>query len=551
MKNPLRIVIVGGVAGGASAAAKARRVDENANIQIFERGPYISFANCGLPYFIAGEIDDRSKLIVMTPERFGERSRVRAHVNHEVLSINRSAKTICVKEPDGRQRDVPYDKLVLSQGAKAIVPSILGANLPHVFTLRDIPDMDRIATFVNEGKPRHAVVIGGGFIGLEMAEAFHHRGLHVTIVERNPHILPLLDRDMAAHLQNQIRQADFDFKTSVEASRFTGDGVEFADGSRLPADLILMSVGVKAEVELARAAGLEIGETGGVKTNGRLESSDPNIYAVGDAAETMHALTGARARIALAGPANRQGRIAGANAAGGHLIYPGAMGTSIVRVLNMTAGFTGLNSAQAMKAGFTFFTSLTRDNSHAHYYPGAKPVLIKIVAEEGTGRLLGAQVLGERGVDKRVDVLATAITGKMSVFDLENLDLAYSPPFGSANDPVNTAGFVASHIARGDLATIAPETWKPDGEYLLDVRDADEVEEFGKLKNAVNIPLAQLRDRLAELPHDRRIVTYCQKGQRGYLAACALHGHGFEDVANLRGGFLQFKLLDPENELMP
>ena len=292
MKKPLRIVIVGGVAGGASAAAKARRVDEIADIQIFERGPYISFANCGLPYFIAGEIDDRAKLIVMTPERFWDRSRVRAHVNHEVLSINRAAKTICVKEPDGRQRDVPYDKLVLSQGAKAIVPPIPGANLPHVFTLRDIPDMDRIAAFINEGKPRHAVVIGGGFIGLEMAEAFHHRGLHVTIVERNPHILPLLDRDMAAHLQNQIRQDDFDFKTSVEAARFTGDGVEFADGSRLPADLILMSVGVKAEVELARAAGLEIGETGGVKTNGRLESSDPNIYAVGDAAETMHALTG-------------------------------------------------------------------------------------------------------------------------------------------------------------------------------------------------------------------------------------------------------------------
>jgi NADPH-dependent 2,4-dienoyl-CoA reductase/sulfur reductase-like enzyme/rhodanese-related sulfurtransferase len=544
MKKPLRILIVGGVAGGASAAAKARRVDENADIQIFERGPYISFANCGLPYFIAGEIDDRAKLIVMTPERFWERSRVRAHVNHEVLSINRAAKTICVQEPDGRQRDLPYDKLVLSQGAQPIVPPIPGATLPHVFTLRDIPDMDRIAAFVNEGKPRHAVVIGGGFIGLEMAEAFHHRGLHVTIVERSPHILPLLDRDMAAHLQNQIRHDDFDFKTSAEASRFTNDGVEFADASRLPADLILMSVGVKAEVELARAAGLEIGETGGVKTNGRLESSDPNIYAVGDAAETMHALTGARARIALAGPANRQGRIAGANAAGAHLIYPGAMGTSIVRVLNMTAGFTGLNSAQARKAGFTFFTSLTRDNSHAHYYPGAKPVLIKIIAEEGTGRLLGAQVLGERGIDKRVDVLATAITAKMSVFDLETLDLAYSPPFGSANDPVNTAGFVASHIARGDLATVAPETWQPNSEYLLDVRDADEVEEFGKLKNAVNIPLAQLRNRLEELPHDRPIITYCQKGQRGYLAACALHGRGFEDVANLRGGFLQAKLLN-------
>ncbi len=545
MKNPNRIVIVGGVAGGASAAAKARRVDELADIQVFERGPYISFANCGLPYFIAGEIDDRAKLIVMTPERFWERSRVCAHVNHEVLSINRAAKTVCVRGPDGRQRDVPYDKLILSQGAKAIVPPIPGADQPHVFTLRDIPDMDRIAAFVNERRPRRAVVIGGGFIGLEMAEAFHHRGLHVTVVERNPHILPLLDRDMAAHLQNQIRRDDFDFKTSAEATRFTAGGVEFADGSRLPADLILMSVGVKAEVELARAAGLEIGETGGVKTNGRLEYSDPNIYAVGDAAETMHAQTGARARIALAGPANRQGRIAGANAAGARLIYPGALGTSIVRVLNMTAGFTGLNCAQAKKAGFTFFTSLTRDPSHAHYYPGAKPVLIKILAEEGTGRLLGAQVLGEDGVDKRVDVLATAITGKMSVFALENLDLAYSPPFGSANDPVNTAGFVAGHIARGDLASIAPETWQPDGEYLLDVRDPDEVEETGKLKGAVNIPLAQLRDRLTELPHDRRIVTYCQKGQRGYLAACALHGRGFADVANLRGGYLQLKLLNP------
>jgi len=429
--------------------------------------------------------------------------------------------------------------LILSQGAKPIVPPIPGADLPHVFTLRDIPDMDRIATFIQERKPGRAVVIGGGFIGLEMAEAFHHRGIHVTVVERNPHILPLLDADMAAHLQNQIRRDDFDFKVNAEAVKFTREGVEFADGNRLEADLILLSVGVKAEVELARAAGLEIGATGGVKTNGRMETSDPDIYAVGDAAETIHALTGARARITLAGPANRQGRIAGANAAGARMIYPGALGTSIVRALHMTAGFTGLNSAQAAKAGFTFFTNLTRDLGHAHYYPGAKPVLIKIVAEEGTGRLLGAQVLGERGVDKRVDVLATAIAGKMSVFDLENLDLAYSPPFGSANDPVNVAGFVASHIAQGDITTVAPDMWKPNGEFLLDVRDADELEEFGKLKNSVNIPLAQLRDRLGELPRNRRIVTYCQKGQRGYLAACALCGHGFEDVANLRGGYLQ------------
>ena len=542
MKSPKKIIVVGGVAGGASAAAKARRVDEQAEIHVFERGPYISFANCGLPYFIAGEIKSRDQLIVMTPERFWERSRVHAHVNHEVLSINRVAKTVRVKGPDGSERDTAYDKLILSQGAKPIVPPIPGVERPNVFTLRDIPDMDRIAAFINECKPKRAVVIGGGFIGMEMAEAFHHRGIHVTIVERNPHILPLLDRDMAAHLQDQVRRDDFVFKPDAEAVKFTNDGVEFADGSRLAADLILLSVGVKAEVELAKSAGLEIGATGGVKTNGRLESSDPNIYAVGDAAETIHALTGSRARIALAGPANRQGRIAGANAAGARMIYPGALGTSIVRVRHMTAGFTGMNSAQAAKSGFTFFTSLTRDSSHAHYYPGAKPVLIKVIAEEGTGRLLGAQVLGERGVDKRVDVLATAIVAKMSVFDLENLDLAYSPPFGSAQDPVNVAGFVAGHVARADIATIASETWKPNGEFLLDVRDTDELEESGKLPNAVNIPLAQLRNRLGELPRDRRIVTYCQKGQRGYLAACALHGNGFEDVANLRGGFLQARL---------
>lgn len=543
MKNqPKRIVIVGGVAGGASAAARARRVDEQAEIQVFERGPYISFANCGLPYFIAGEIKDRSQLIVMTTEKFWERSRVKAHVNHEVQSIDRAAKTIRVKGPEGEFRDVGYDKLILSQGAKPIVPAIPGIDLPHVFTLRDIPDMDRISKFVDEQNPKRAVVIGGGFIGLEMAEAFHHRGIAVTIVERNPHILPLLDRDMALLLQNEIRKADFDFKPDANAVAFTPTGVEFADGSMLQADLILLSVGVKAEVELAKVAGLEIGVTGGVKTNGRMESSDPDIYAVGDAAETMHALTGARARIALAGPANRQGRIAGANAAGAKSTYPGALGTSIVRILNRTVGFTGLSSKQAAKAGFSFFTSMTRDFSHAHYYPGAKPVVIKLVVEEGTGRLLGAQVFGEQGVDKRVDVFATAIAGKMNVNDLETLDLAYAPPFGSANDPVNVAAFVAGHISRGDIPTVAPETWASNGEFLLDVRDRDEVSELGQLENAVNIPLAELRDRLNELPHNRPIVTYCQKGQRGYLATCLLRGLGFDQTSNLRGGYLQAKL---------
>jgi rhodanese-related sulfurtransferase len=295
-------------------------------------------------------------------------------------------------------------------------------------------------------------------------------------------------------------------------------------------------------VELAKRAGIEIGLTGGVKVNARMESSDPDIYAVGDAAETTHMLTGARTRIPLAGPANRQGRIAGANAVGGHFIYPGALGTSIVRVLHMTAAFTGLNSAQAAKAGFSFFSSVTIDPNHAGYYPGSRPMRIKILAEDGTGRLLGAQIVGEDGVDKRIDVFATAIAGKMTVFDLESLDLAYAPPFGSANDPVNTAGFVADHIVRGDVATVSPEDWKPNGEFLLDVREFNEVAESGVLQNAVHIPLGELRDRLGELPHDRRILVYCQKGQRGYLAACTLQGSGFDDVANLRGGLAQARL---------
>jgi NADPH-dependent 2,4-dienoyl-CoA reductase/sulfur reductase-like enzyme/rhodanese-related sulfurtransferase len=542
MKTGRRILIVGGVAGGASAAARARRVDESAEIHVFERGPYISFANCGLPYHIAGEIEDRAKLLIMTPEKMWARSRVQVHVNHEVMAIDRGKKTIRVQKADGSEEDFAYDKLILSQGAKPVVPPIPGADLPNVFTLRDVPDMDRILAFVDGRSPKTAAVIGGGFIGLEMAEAFHRRGMKVTIIEKLPHILPLLDGDMALHLQNRIRGNDFAILTGAEAQGFSAEGVQLAGGPFVPAELILLSVGVRAEVELARQAGLEIGVTGGVKVNARMESSDTDIYAVGDAAETTHMLTGARTRIPLAGPANRQGRIAGANAAGGRFLYPGALGTSIVRVLHMTAGFTGLNSAQAAKAGLSFFSSVTIDPNHAGYYPGSRPMMIKIVAEEGTGRLLGAQIVGEEGVDKRTDVFATAIAGRMTVFDLESLDLAYAPPFGSANDPVNTAGFVADQIARRDVETISPEDWTPNGEFLVDVRESNEVAESGLLRNAVHIPLGELRDRLSELPRVGRILVYCQKGQRGYLAACALKGSGFRDVVNLRGGFAQARL---------
>lgn len=530
------------MAGGASAATRARRVDESAEIHIFERGPYSSFANCGLPYHIGGEIRDRSKLLIMTPEKMWIRSRVHVHVNNEVVSIDRAGKTIKVRNSDGSEEDFTYDKLILSQGAKPIVPPIPGAELPNVFTLRDVLDMDRVIAFADSHQPKTAAVIGGGFIGLEMAEAFHRRGMQVAVIEKLSHILPLLDNDVAMQLQNRIHSNEFAIMTGKEAKQFSPEGVELTDGAFVPAELILLSVGVRAEVELAKQAGIEIGVTGGVKVNARMESSDPDIYAVGDAAETTHMLTGARTRIPLAGPANRQGRIAGANAAGGHFLYRGALGTSIVRVLHMTAGFTGLNSVQAAKAGFSFFTSVTIDPNHAGYYPGSLPMMIKIIAEDGTGRLLGAQIVGEDGVDKRIDVFATAIAGKMTVFDLESLDLAYSPPFGSANDPVNTAGFVADHIVRGDVTTISPDDWKPNGEFLLDVRETTEVAQFGVLRDAVNIPLGELRDRLGELPRDREILIYCHKGQRGYLAACALKGSGFEDVANLRGGFALARL---------
>ncbi len=546
--TPKRILIVGGVAGGASAAAKARREDEHADIVIYERGPYISFANCGLPYFLSGEIQDRESLLVMTPEELWARYRIRAWTGHEVLGLDRSTRTLAIRKPDGKTVTDRYDKLILSQGAMPVVPPFKGVDQDHVFILRDIPDMDRIHRFLTERQPKSAVIIGGGFIGLEMAEAFFHRQMAVTVIEKSAHILPLLDSDMAMELQEKVGAQGLNLRTGIGAKEFTRHSVLLEDGSEIPADFILLSVGVRPEVKLARDAGLEIGRTGGVMSNGRMESSDPDIYVVGDAAETTHLITGARIRIPLAGPANRQGRVAGANAAGAHLTYPGTLGTSIVRILKTTVGYVGINSAQAREAGYSFFSSMTRNASHASYYPGASTLITKIIVEEGTGRLLGAQVMGERGVDKRVDVLATAIYGKMKVTDLESLDLAYAPPFGSANDPVNYAAFVASHEVQGDVRLQDPEKLAESDAFLLDVRDADELEEHGRLKGAIHIPLPELRERLEEIPRDRKIVVYCQKGQRGYLATRILTQRGFDKVCNLKGGFLQAKALGAARE---
>lgn len=536
-----RIVVVGGVAGGATAAAKARRNSESAEITLFERGHHISFANCGLPYFIGGEIQDHESLLLTTPEAFSARYRIQVNVQHEVIGILRHIQQIEVRTAEGTIMQVPYDKLILAQGAEPIVPVLPGVDSPHVFTLRNLTDMDQIVSFLETQNPKRALVVGGGYIGLEMAEAFFQRGMEVHVVEMAPHILPRLEKDLAKELESRISDPRFVLHCGLSVSDILKDEVMLNDGSFLPADLVLLSAGVRPENRLARDAGLEVGVTGGIKTNGRMQTSDPRIFAVGDMAEVRNFLTGAPIRLPLAGPANRQGRIAGANATGAHMTYAGALGTSIVRVREQVIAMVGLNGHEAIAAGLNVKVSVSRDPHHASYFPGAKPLVTLIIAEEGSGRLLGAQILGQEGVDKRIDVLATAMYGGMSVFDLEVLDLSYAPPFGSANDPLNVAGFISARELRGETPTVDPRSVKPDGDYLLlDVRNPEELRREGTLKGAINIPLGTLRENLKQLKN-QPILVFCQKGQRGYLASRILMDSGFEDVWNLKGGFLQAK----------
>jgi len=533
-----RIVIVGGVAGGATAAAKVRREDEQAEITVYERGPYVSFANCGMPYYLGREITDRDKLLLMTPESFYRKYRVDVQIAHEVVAIDREAKEVLVSGPAGERRQ-PYDKLILSQGAAPSRPPIKGIDRPHVFTLRDIPDMDRIDSFLAARAPESVVVVGGGFIGLEMAEAFHHRGLMVTVVEKADHIMPGLDTDVAAECTEAAQREGFVIKAACNVLAIDPTSVACDDDTRIPADLVLISTGVSPEVVLAKNAGLDIGPTGGVAVNARLETSDPDIFAVGDAAEVSHRLTGRRTRIALAGPANRQGRIAAINATGGHAIYGGGIGTSIVRVFENAIGSTGLSTGAAEELGYSVVSSMTRDPSHAGYYPGAETVISKLIIDQSTGRILGAQVFGRDGVDKRLDVYACAVYNGITIDGLAQTDFAYSPPFGLANDPVNQATFTAGHILNGDLRVITRPEDTPPESCLLDVREESEIRSFGTLAGSIHIPLGDLRDRLDTLPDDRPIVVFCQKGQRGYLAARILTGSGFFAVINLAGGYLQ------------
>lgn len=594
---PLKVLIVGGVAGGASAAARLRRLDETAEIIVFEKGEYISYANCGLPYYIGEVIKKKERLIVQTPENMRKRFNIDIRVNSEVISIDRKSKTVEVLDrSNNRIYTESYDRLILSPGAEPVKPRLGGVDSQRVFTLRDIPDTYRIKDFIDNSRPENAVIVGAGFIGLEMAENLHERGIRVTIVELSDHVMGPLDPDMAAFVHQYLRSKGISLYLKNGVSEFVPDGerigVKLSDGRLLPADMVILAVGVRPNVKLAAAAGLKLGKSGGIAVDEFMQTSDPDIYAVGDAVEVQdfmgtvlkNVATGGRAAsgekaaavdeasdnaatmraelgkepgtepgtepvrtvlVPLAGPANKQGRIAADNICGRNVKYNGTQGTSIVKLFDMTVAQTGLNEKRLKEMGADYEKSFTYSLSHAGYYPGSTPMTIKLLFEKTDGTILGAQIVGYDGVDKRIDVIATAIRAGMTVFDLQELELSYAPPFSSAKDPVNIAGFVASNLLKGDVSIYH---WDEIGDLdrtralLLDVRTKAEFS-LGTINGAVNIPLDELRERIGELPADKSIYVFCQVGLRGYIAARMLMGRGFASVKNLNGGYLVYNTI--------
>jgi NADPH-dependent 2,4-dienoyl-CoA reductase/sulfur reductase-like enzyme/rhodanese-related sulfurtransferase len=542
--NQKRLIIVGGVAGGASAAARARRLCEDCDIIIFERGPHVSFANCGLPYFVGGEIAEQDQLLVQTPASLKSRFNLDVRINTEVLRIDRITKRVHVRELiTGREYDEAYDALILSTGASPLKPPIPGIERPNHFTVRNIPDVERIMAWSRGCERCRAVVVGGGYIGLEMAEQLRHRDFKVTVVEALPQVVTPLDPEMAAWLHAELRGngvelhvndpvAAFEPSTTSEPAR--ASIVVLKSGTRLPADSVILGLGVKPEVGLAKDAGLEIGTRGGIRVNEHLQTSDPHIWAVGDAIEVRDLVTHQWSLIPLAGPANRQGRIAADNVFGRPSRYEGTLGTAILRLFHLSAGVTGANEKTLKKLGTPYQAIHLHPNSHAGYYPGAEPIALKILFAPDTGKLLGAQAVGHDGVDKRIDVLATALKGGMTVSDLAELELAYAPPYGSAKDPVNLAGMAAQNVLDGDVK-ITQWNELTAGAFLLDVRRNDERAK-GYIPGSVHIPLDQLRARLTELPRDREIIVHCQSGQRSYYACRILSQRGFR-VRNLTGSY--------------
>jgi len=546
---PCKVVIVGGVAGGASAAARLRRLDEEAEIILFEKGEHISFANCGLPYYIGEVIEDKDDLIVQTPEKMRMRFNIDIRVNSEVTKIFPDKKTIEVHDKvNNRVYTETYDKLILSPGAEPVKPDLPGIDSSRVFTLRNIFDTYRMKEFVDKTKPRRAVVVGAGFIGLEIAENLYRRGVRVTVVELADHVIGPLDYDMAAivHQHMKSKNVEFYLKDAVKSFADTGSYIvtELASGRSIKADMIILGIGVRPETKLALNAGLKLGKTGGILVDKFMRTSDPDIYAIGDAVEVRDFVSGNPALVPLAGPANKQGRIAANNICGAEESYDGALGTSIVKVFDITVAITGNNERTLKKIGIDYEKSFTHSSSHADYYPGAVPISIKLLFAKKDGKILGAQIVGYDGVDKRIDVIATAIRAGMTVFDLEKLELAYAPPYSSAKDPVNIAGYTASNILKNDCKVFHwDEVEKIDRSrsMLVDVRTKREYS-MGTIEGAVNIPLDKLRERLDEIPYDKDIYIFCQAGLRGYVAYRILVQKGYKNVWNLSGGYKTYKL---------
>ncbi|MHA2861416.1 FAD-dependent oxidoreductase [Vibrio harveyi] len=561
-----KIVIIGGVAGGASAAARARRLSEDAEIIMFERGPFVSFANCGLPYHIGGDIQERSKLLLQTPESFLARFNVDVRVMNEVVSINRQDKTVTVKNLlDGSEYQESYDFLLLSPGAGPVVPPIPGIDNPLTHSLRNIPDMDRIIKTIETNKVEHATVVGGGFIGLEMMEAFHQLGVKTTLVEMADQVMTPVDREMAGFAHAEIREKGIDLRLGVALS-----SVEFVanqsvanieageddthqhlqgkltlslnNGDQLDTDILIMAIGVRPETKLAQEAGLQIGALGGIYTNEYMQTSDPSIYAVGDAVEEKDFVTGEQTLVPLAGPANRQGRMAADNMLGRQETYQGTQGTAICKIFDLAVASTGKNEKQLKRDNITYEKVYVHTASHASYYPGAETVSFKMLFDPATGKILGAQAVGKDGVDKRIDVMAVAQRAGMTVEQLQHLELTYAPPYGSAKDVINQAAFVANNIMKGDATAIHFDEIDnlSEDQVLLDVRNPGELESVGFIDGAINIPVDQLRQRMNELPKDKEIVIYCQVGLRGNVAYRQLVNSGFK-ARNLLGGYRTYK----------
>lgn len=544
-----KVVIVGGVAGGASAATRLRRLDEDAEIIIFEKGQYISYANCGLPYYIGEVIQDEDLLVVQTPETMKSRFNIDVRVNSEVVSIDPHKKSIEVyNKAKGNIYKETYDYLILSPGAEPVRPNIPGMHGDKVFTLRTVPDSYKIKEYVDLVKPKRAVVVGAGFIGLEIAENLHNRGVKVTIIELADHVMGPLDFEMAAIVHQHLKDKGIELYLNNGVKSCKDEGsynvIELSGGEMIKTDMIILGIGVKPETKLASDAGLILGATGGILVDEYMQTSDPYIYAVGDVVEVKDHVSGQPARMPLAGPANKQGRIAADNICGRKEKYTGTQGTSILKIFDITATCTGNNEKVLKRNNADYEKSYTHSASHATYYPRALPMSIKLIFSKEDGKILGAQIIGYEGVDKRIDVIATAIRAGMTVFDLEKLELAYAPPYSSAKDPVNISGYVASNILKNDVAVFhwdEVETIDTDKSVLLDVRTEAEYR-LGTIKNSINIPLDELRERLDSLPKDKEIFVFCQAGLRGYIASRILLQKGFEKVRNLSGGYKTYKV---------